>query len=61
VLNLLPIPILDGGYAVMFTFERLTRRSMSMQARAGGQMVGIVLLGCLMVFAFYNDIMRFFK
>ncbi len=61
VLNLLPIPVLDGGHAVMYTYERVSRRQISMKARESGQMVGMMLLGLLMVFAFYNDIMRFFK
>ncbi len=59
VLNLLPVPILDGGYVVMYTYERIMRRKISPAVQKAGMMVGMALLGVLMVFAFYNDIMRF--
>lgn len=61
ILNILPVPVLDGGYVVMFTYEAVFRRKMSPNARMRGQQVGIMLLALLMVFAFYNDILRFFK
>lgn len=60
VLNLLPIPILDGGHLVFFTVEAVQRKPLSMQTMDMLQQVGLVLLGTLMVFVFYNDIIRLF-
>ncbi|MDR2883560.1 MAG: RIP metalloprotease RseP [Deferribacteraceae bacterium] len=61
VLNILPVPILDGGYIVMYLFEAITRRKVGARVRETGQRIGFALLGLLMVFAFYNDIVRFIK
>ena len=61
ILNLLPVPILDGGHAVIYTYERLRRRTISMAVRENSQKVGFALLSLLMIFAFYNDIVRFIK
>ncbi|MDF1614865.1 RIP metalloprotease RseP [Desulfurivibrio dismutans] len=58
ILNLLPIPVLDGGHLVFFTVEAITRRPVSMKVREVAQQVGILLLLALMFFVFYNDIMR---
>lgn len=58
ILNLLPIPILDGGHLVFFTIEGILRRPLSRQAREMAQRVGLALLLALMVLVFYNDIMR---
>ena len=60
LLNLLPIPILDGGHLMFFTYEALRRRPMSQKAMEICQQVGLVLLVSLMVFVFYNDIARIF-
>jgi regulator of sigma E protease len=59
VLNILPVPVLDGGYVVMFTVEKLTSRKIGRFARECFQTAGVALLGLLMVFAMYNDIVRF--
>lgn len=59
VLNLLPVPILDGGHLFFFTWELLFRKPVSIKARETAQQVGLVLLISLMVLAFYNDIMRY--
>ncbi len=62
VLNLLPIPILDGGHLTFFTIEAIIRRPLSHKFKEISQQVGLFLLIALMVFAFYNDITRvFFK
>lgn len=61
ILNLLPIPILDGGHLVFFTVEAITRRPVSMKVREIAQQIGLVLLIALMFFVFYNDIMRLFN
>jgi len=58
ILNLFPIPILDGGHLLFFTVEGITRRPLSMKAREILQQVGLVLIVSLMFLVFYNDIMR---
>jgi len=61
ILNLLPIPVLDGGHILFFSIEAVIRRPVSIKTREIAQQVGIFLLMMLMVFVFYNDIMRFFE
>lgn len=61
VLNLLPVPVLDGGHLVFFLVEAVIRRPVSLRYREVAQQVGICLLGLLMIYAFYNDILRFFE
>jgi len=58
VLNLLPIPILDGGHLLFFAAEAILRRPLDTRHREIAQQVGLVLLIALMAFAFYNDILR---
>ena len=58
VLNLLPIPILDGGHLLYYTVEIVKRRPLSERTMEIGQQIGLALLMTLMVFAFYNDINR---
>jgi regulator of sigma E protease len=58
LLNLLPIPILDGGHLAFFGIELLRGRPISVKKREMAQRVGLVLLVGLMIFAFYNDIFR---
>jgi regulator of sigma E protease len=61
VLNLLPIPILDGGQIVYQLAELAKGRPLSERTQAVGQQIGIALLLVLMSFAFYNDISRLFS
>ena len=61
VLNLLPVPVLDGGHLVFFLVEAVTRKPVSVKYREMAQQVGICLLALLMVYAFYNDVVRFFE
>ncbi|PLX68519.1 MAG: RIP metalloprotease RseP [Denitrovibrio sp.] len=61
ILNLLPIPVLDGGHLMFFTMEAIIRRPVSIKIREYANMAGLSLLLFVMFFAFYNDIMRFFK
>jgi regulator of sigma E protease len=58
VLNLLPIPLLDGGHLMYYTFEILKGRPLSDRAMEMGQRLGFAVLLMLMAFAFYNDINR---
>lgn len=58
VLNLLPIPILDGGHLLFFGIEAVLRKPLGERQREIAQQVGLVLLICIMVFAFWNDIER---
>lgn len=60
ILNLLPVPILDGGHLLFYTIELITRRPVSQKIREYGQQIGLMLLVSLMVLAFYNDIVRYF-
>lgn len=59
VLNLLPVPILDGGHLFFYAWELIFRKPVSMRAREMAQQIGLVLLIGLMVLAFYNDIVRY--
>ncbi|MCU0977291.1 MAG: RIP metalloprotease RseP [Steroidobacteraceae bacterium] len=58
VLNLLPIPILDGGQVLYQLAEIVKGRPLSEEMQVAGQKAGVVLLVALMGFAFYNDIAR---
>jgi len=58
VLNLLPIPALDGGHLAFFLVEGVMRRPLRPRHREIAQQVGLLLLITLMVFVFYNDIHR---
>ena len=60
VLNLLPVPVLDGGHLVFFLMELVFRRPIPQKYREYAQQIGMVLLLGLMVLAFYNDIIRYF-
>ena len=61
VLNILPIPALDGGHLVFTLYEMITGRKPSDKFLEYAQMVGMVLLMGLMILAFGNDIFRLFK
>lgn len=58
LLNLLPIPALDGGHLFFFLVEAIRRKPVSIAAREKAQQVGMALLILLMVIIFYNDIAR---
>ncbi len=58
VLNLLPIPILDGGHLLYYTIEMIKGGPLSERVMEIGQQIGLYLLVLLMAFAFYNDINR---
>ncbi|MBW7860835.1 MAG: RIP metalloprotease RseP [Rhodocyclaceae bacterium] len=58
VLNLLPIPVLDGGHLLYYTIEIIKGGPVSERVMEIGQQIGLVALAMLMAFAFYNDITR---
>lgn len=61
VLNLLPIPILDGGHLLFFLIEGILRKPLGERQREFAQQVGLVLLVGVMIFAFWNDLERIFS
>jgi regulator of sigma E protease len=58
VLNLLPIPVLDGGHLMFLGLEAIRRKPLSENAMVVAQKIGLVLIITLIVFVFYNDILR---
>jgi len=60
VLNLLPVPLLDGGHLLYYFAEFLTGKPVSERVQEFGQRIGIGLLGLLMFFALFNDLQRLF-
>jgi regulator of sigma E protease len=61
VLNLLPIPLLDGGHLMYYLVEIIKGSPVSERAMELGQRVGMALLLVIMAFAFYNDLNRLFS
>jgi regulator of sigma E protease len=60
IINLLPIPVLDGGHLLFFSIEAVKGRPVSIKVREIAQQVGLFLLILLMILVFYNDISRIF-
>jgi regulator of sigma E protease len=60
IVNLLPIPVLDGGHLMFFLIEAIKGRPVSVKVREVAQQVGLFILILLMILVFYNDITRFF-
>ena len=58
-LNLLPIPVLDGGHLVFYGFEAILGKPLPDRIQMAGYQVGLVLVLSIMVFALYNDFMKF--
>ena len=56
LLNLFPIPVLDGGHLVFHAYEAITRRKPSDRALNVLMMAGVAMIGSLMVFAILNDL-----
>ncbi len=61
ILNLLPVPVLDGGMIIFLLFELILGRPISMKKRELAQKVGLFLLITLMIVVMYNDILRLIK
>jgi len=58
ILNLLPIPILDGGHLTYYIIEVIRKKPVSEETQEFASRIGMVLLFSLMAVAFYNDILR---
>jgi len=61
VINLFPIPILDGGHFLFLGLEAVLRRPISIKKMEMAQQIGLVFIILLMLFAFYNDLIRIFS
>ena len=61
VLNLLPIPMLDGGHLVYYIYEIIFGEELPYKVQLVAQFIGIALLGFIMIIAFYNDFVRIFS
>jgi regulator of sigma E protease len=58
IINILPIPALDGGHLVFLIYEGIVRREPSLKVRMALQQVGMVILLAFMVFVIFNDILK---
>ena len=61
VMNLIPIPALDGGHILFTLYEMITRRKPSDKFLEVMQIIGMILLFALMILAFGNDIFKLFR
>ncbi len=61
LLNLLPIPVLDGGHVVLLAVEGISRRPISLRMREVIQIIGVVVLLAIMTYVIFNDITRLFS
>jgi regulator of sigma E protease len=60
IINLLPIPILDGGHLLFFIIEAIKRRPVSLKVREIAQQIGLFILILVLILVFYNDITKIF-
>lgn len=60
LINLLPIPMLDGGHLLVFVVEAIQRRPISPSTRERIQLVGLIVVGLITILALRNDVKRFF-
>jgi regulator of sigma E protease len=58
MINLLPIPVLDGGHLLFFLFEAARRRPMPLRAREVASLAGMIVLTFFILVAFKNDVER---
>jgi len=61
IMNLLPIPILDGGHIFFCFIEGIFRKPISLRVQTIAQNIGLLILMSLMIFAFFNDFSKIFK
>jgi regulator of sigma E protease len=57
-LNLLPVPVLDGGHLLFYAYEAVARRPLAAKVQAAGYRLGLALVLGLMLFATWNDLQR---
>ena len=57
-LNLLPVPVLDGGHLMFYAYEAVARRPVAARVQEAGYRVGLALLASLMLFATWNDLQK---
>jgi regulator of sigma E protease len=60
IMNLLPVPVLDGGHLMYYLVEAIMQRPLPERVQAYGQHLGLMVLMSLMGLALYNDILRIF-
>lgn len=60
IINLLPIPVLDGGHILFLVIETFLKKPLSLKKMEIAQQMGLILIILLMLFAFYNDLIRLF-
>ena len=58
IVNLFPIPILDGGHLLFLAIEAIRRRPLSVKQKMVAQQIGLFIIILLFAFIFYNDIMN---
>lgn len=58
ILNLLPVPLLDGGHLMYYAYEAVRGRALNQKVQEFGFRIGMTLVGALMIFATYNDVAR---
>ena len=61
IINLLPVPLLDGGHLLFFIIELISGKEVNVKWREIAQQIGFAMLVMLMIFVFYNDIIRIFS
>jgi len=60
-INVLPIPVLDGGHLLFLAIEKIKRSPLTLKQRATAQQIGIAFLILLMIFITYNDLLRLMR
>jgi regulator of sigma E protease len=60
ILNLIPVPVLDGGMILFLLIELIIRKPISIKKKEMAQKIGFFILIVLMAFVFYNDLARIF-
>jgi regulator of sigma E protease len=59
LINLLPVPVLDGGHLLLFAVEAVRRKPLSLEARERIQLAGLAVVGIITILALRNDVMRY--
>ncbi|MEJ2102856.1 MAG: site-2 protease family protein, partial [Desulfobacterales bacterium] len=59
IINLLPIPVLDGGHLLFFILEAIKGHPVSLKVREIAQQIGLFIILLLVILVFYNDIFRY--